>query len=67
LSKKLAWSISLLVHGVLLGLLPAMAQTCYALDTLGGPQHTVPEPSSLLLLGAGLMYAAASIRARVKR
>jgi hypothetical protein len=53
--------------------LPAMAQQTSsagfgcAIDIIGSNQPTVPEPSSLLLLGAGLMYAAASLRARTKR
>ena len=70
LTKNLVWSIPLLA---LAFCLPAMAQQTSSaelgcvFDIIGSNQPTVPEPSSLLLLGAGLMYAAASLRARTKR
>lgn len=65
--KKLARSAILLAILLCVGLVSASAQTNCAFDIIGSNQPTVPEPSSLLLLGAGLMYAAASLRARAKR
>ena len=42
-------------------------QTIGAFDILGGQQQTVPEPSSLLLLGAGLVGAFTTLRKKLMR
>jgi hypothetical protein len=42
-------------------------QTIGAFDILGGAQQTVPEPSSLLLLGTGLVGAFTSMRKKLMR
>jgi PEP-CTERM motif len=68
LSNPFVRAALLLAVSLCVGLLPASAQMNYtALDILGNTQRTAPEPSSLLLLGAGLMYAAATVRTRAKR
>ena len=42
-------------------------QTIGAFDILGGSQSTVPEPSSLLLLGTGLVGVFGSLRKKLMR